>query len=115
MCHFDLCLLVFVHFLAFCRKQDVGLSSSFPVPQWHRLFLQGALVSFPGEWYLEINIWVLLGVMVSSHLQGAEPGSAFFINPEFILILSNLTLIFLTFSWFIFVSALNHGENFGFE
>lgn len=58
---------------------------------------------------------MLLGVLVARHFQGTEPGNVLFINHEFVLILSNLTLIFLIFFCFIFISALSHGENFGSE
>lgn len=46
--------------LPFCHKMMFQPHLTFSQPQsWNRLFLQGALVPFHGEEYLETKIWVL--------------------------------------------------------
>lgn len=59
----------FGHFLAICKFFTFWLKifkvhHVLPLPQpWNQLNFQGAQVPFGGEWCLDINIWVLSGLI----------------------------------------------------
>ena len=53
---FDMLVSFFDYFLSFLLPQDLQLILYFP---WNQQLLQGVLVPFISEWYLEIKIGVL--------------------------------------------------------
>ena len=57
--------LVFDNFLTFWHKKSQVHLVHFLPQTWNQIFLQGALVSSRGKWFLEITIRVL-GVLIAT-------------------------------------------------
>lgn len=72
-------------FLWFCNMLQAHRVFSLS-QHWYQLFLQGALVLFTGEWYLESKFWALgmligIGVSLFLGLLWAELGKCVYANP----------------------------------